>query len=85
MLNGGAGATAKWKQVAARKLKLGTLKNEVSQTMTSRRVLEHSRDVKYRVLATFFAFPSAKNSIPHKSVTRHTVTNIRRSAETLAH
>jgi hypothetical protein len=30
MLNGGAGATVKWKQVAAKKLKLGVLKNEVS-------------------------------------------------------
>jgi len=30
MLNGGASATVKWKLVAAKKLRLGTLKDEVS-------------------------------------------------------
>ena len=30
MLNGGASVTVKWKQVADRKLRLGSLKNEVS-------------------------------------------------------
>ena len=40
MLNGGADMTVKWKQVVARKLKLGTLRNEVSQTTASRRYLE---------------------------------------------
>ena len=38
----------------------------------------------YWVLVTFFAFPSAKNPIPRKSVTCHNVTSTSHSAESLA-
>jgi len=44
MLNGGAGVTMKCKQVAARKLKLGMLKSEVGQTVTSPRHLDILND-----------------------------------------